>query len=312
MQRKVIIDCDTGRDDAVAISLALASAAEIELLGITTVAGNVPLALTQRNTRLICEVCGRDDVKVFAGAPRPLVRPLLTAESAHGRTGLDGIAVTEPDLKLQDRHGVDFIIDILRAAADDSITLVPIGPLTNIALVLIQAPDLAFKIKQIVLMGGARLEGGNMSPAAEFNIFVDPHAARVVFGCGRPIVAFGLDVTYRVLARPEHAATLAVKGGAAARTLSPLLRQLSTARSQRLGTDVTPMHDSCTIAWLIEPDLFKTKHVNVEIETASELTLGQTVVDFWGHSGRPANTHWAHEVDAAGVLDLIVERIARL
>lgn len=312
MRHKVIIDCDTGRDDALAIALALASAEEIELLGVTTVAGNVPLALTQRNTRFICELCGRSDVKVFAGAPRPLMRPLLTAESAHGKTGLDGISVTEPRLALQDRHGVDFIIDTLRSAADDSITLVPVGPLTNIALVLIQAPQLAGKIKQIVVMGGARLEGGNVTPTAEFNIFVDPHAARVVFSCGRPIVAFSLDVTYQVLARSNHAETLAASGRSAARTLAPLLRQIATARSQRLGLDVTPMHDPCTIAWLIDPGLFKTKHVNVDAETDSPLTLGQTVVDFWGLSGRPANLHWAHEVNAEAVLDLIVGRIARL
>lgn len=312
MRHQVIIDCDTGRDDAVAIALALASASEIDLLGITTVAGNVPLALTQRNTRFICELCGRSDVKVFAGAPRPLTRPLLTAESAHGRTGLDGIAVTEPRLALQDRHAVDFIIETLRSAPDDSITLVPVGPLTNIALVLIQAPDVAAKIKQIVLMGGARAEGGNVSPTAEFNIFVDPHSASVVFACGRPIVAFSLDVTYRVLARPQHADKLATGGSSAVCTLAPLLRQISTARSQRLGVDVTPMHDPCTIAWLLDPGLFKTKHVNVEVETDGPLTQGQTVVDFWGLSGRPANVHWAYDVNSEAVLDLIVGRIARL
>lgn len=310
MRSKVIIDCDTGRDDAVAIGLALASTEEIDLLGITTVAGNVPLALTQRNTRFICELCGRRDVKVFAGAPRPLIRPLLTAENAHGQTGLDGMEVREPQLRLQDRNAVDFIIETLRHADDGSITLVPTGPLTNIALVLIQAPDVAPKIKQIVVMGGARLEGGNVTPTAEFNILVDPDAARVVFGCGRPIVAFGLDVTYQVLATPGHAAALEQKGGVA-RKLAPLFRASQGPRSKRLPPNVTPLHDACTIAWLIEPGLFGTKHVNVEVETAGGLTLGQTVVDYWGRSSRPANVHWAHEVNSEAVLDLIIGRLAR-
>ena len=291
MTHKVIMDCDTGRDDAMAIALALASPDEIEVLGITAVAGNIPLDLTQRNTRFVSELCGRRDIKVFAGADRPLMLPRRTAQSAHGSTGLHGVDVSTPTLALQPGHAVDFIIETLRAAGNDAITLVPTGPLTNIALAIMKAPELLPRIRQIVLMGGARVAGGNMSPVSEFNIHVDPHAARIVFGCGRPVVAFGLDVTYRGLARPEHRARLPASRSPAARALGPILTPMPGASQERFGAGAVPLHDPCTIAWLIRPSLFATRHVNVEVETTSALTMGQTVVDFWGYSERAANTH---------------------
>ena len=189
--RPIIIDCDPGQDDAIMLLLALAARRELDILGITTVAGNVPLPLTQRNARLICDLAGRPDIKVFAGAARPLVRDLVTAEAVHGRTGVDGLEIRQPVCPLQPGHGVDFIIETLMKAGDDAITLVPTGPLTNIALAIVKEPAILPKINQIVLMGGAMREGGNTTPSAEFNILVDPHGADIVFRCGRPIVAAG-------------------------------------------------------------------------------------------------------------------------
>lgn len=312
LMRKVILDCDTGRDDAIAIALACAAADHIELLGITAVAGNIPLALTQRNSRLVLEACGRTDVPVFAGADRPLMRPLITAEAAHGASGIEGVAIFEPAVPLQPQHAVDFIVDTLAAAAPDSITLCVTGPMTNIAIALMRAPDLFDRVREIVVMGGSSRARGNVTPAAEFNIAVDAEAAARVLSCGRPITMFGLDVTYQVLSRAQHRARMEASASTAARRLAPILSPLPHWNTEKLGPGVVAMHDPCTIAWLIQPDLFKVKLVNVEVETASALTYGETVVDFWMYSDRSPNVHWAHEADGAAVLDLIVDRICRL
>ncbi|MEQ9689054.1 MAG: nucleoside hydrolase, partial [Bauldia litoralis] len=197
--RKIIIDTDPGQDDAVAILLALASPDEIELLGLTCVAGNVPLDLTARNARMVCELAGRTDIPVFAGCDRPLGRELVTAEHVHGKTGLDGPDLPEPAMPLADTHAVDFLVDTLRVEPAGTVTLVPIGPLTNIAAAFKAAPDIVEKVHEIVLMGGAYFEVGNITPAAEFNIHVDPQAADIVFRAGAPITVMPLDVTHKAL-----------------------------------------------------------------------------------------------------------------
>ncbi|HMM63663.1 MAG TPA: nucleoside hydrolase [Mesorhizobium sp.] len=215
--RKIIIDTDPGQDDAVAILLALGSP-ELEVVGIAAVAGNVPLALTEKNARKICELAGRPQVKVFAGAVRPLARPLVTAEHVHGRTGLDGPVLPEPVMQLQEQHGVDFIVETLMREAPGSVTICSLGPLTNVALALIREPRIAPRIREIVLMGGGFFEGGNTTPAAEFNIYVDPHAADVVFRSGVPIVMMPLDVTHKALttaARIEALRELGTRVGTA-------------------------------------------------------------------------------------------------
>jgi purine nucleosidase len=204
MARKIIIDTDPGQDDAVAILLALASPEEVEVLGITAVAGNVPLALTERNARIVCELAGRPDMAVFAGCDAPLERSLVTAEYVHGKTGLDGIALPEPTMPLQEAHAVDFLIDTLRGAPSGTVTLCPLGPLTNIATAFRRAPDIVDRVAEIVLMGGAYFEVGNVTPAAEFNIYVDPEAAAIVFGSGVPITVMPLDVTHKVLTTPPR------------------------------------------------------------------------------------------------------------
>ena len=197
--RKIIIDTDPGQDDAVAILLALASPDEIDVLGITAVAGNVPLALTAKNARIVCELAGQTDVPVYAGCDRPLIRPLVTAEHVHGKTGLDGPVLPDPEMPLADGHAVDFIIETLRKHESGTVTLCPLGPLTNIAMAFRKAPDIVDRVQEIVLMGGAYFEVGNITPTAEFNIHVDPEAADIVFRSGRPIVVMPLDVTHKAL-----------------------------------------------------------------------------------------------------------------
>lgn len=308
---RVIIDCDPGQDDAINLLLALSSPAELDVLGITTVAGNVPLALTERNARLICELAGRADVPVFAGCDKPLDRPLVTAEDVHGGTGIDGMQVGEPSLALDDRHAVDFIVAMLKDAPADSITLVPTGPLTNIAAAIEQDRSILNGIKQFVLMGGALREGGNATPSAEFNMLVDPQAADIVLRCGRPIVMFGLDVTHQVLATHERIAAIRALNNPAAEAAAGMLaffNRHDTAKYDILGA---PLHDPCTVAWLMRPELFELKRCHVAVEVTSSLTMGHTAVDFWGVTGKMANAQWAHAVDADGFFALLIERLAR-
>ena len=310
--RKIIIDTDPGQDDAVAILLALASPDEIELLGITAVAGNVPLALTVRNARIICELAGRPDMPVFAGCDRPLKRPLVTAEHVHGKTGLDGPDLPEPTMPLADGHAVDFIIDCLRRNAPGSVTLCPLGPLTNIATALQKAPDIAARIGQSVLMGGAYFEVGNITPAAEFNIYVDPEAADIVFKSGVPLVVMPLDVTHQALvtsARNDAFRALGTPVGLAVAQMTDFFERFDKEKYGSLGA---PLHDPCVTAYLIDPELFTGRHINVEIETGSDLTLGMTVADWWGVTDRAANATFMGGIDADGFFSLLTERLARL
>lgn len=310
--RKIIIDTDPGQDDAVAILLALASPEDVTLLGITCVAGNVPLALTSKNARIVCELAGRPDVKVFAGCDAPMSRKLVTAEHVHGRTGLDGIDLPAPSMPLQPGHAVDFIIDTLRQEPAGSVTLVPIGPLTNIATAFTRAPDIVGKVQEIVLMGGAYFEVGNITPAAEFNIYVDPEAAQVVFNSGAQLTVMPLDVTHKALTtRPRVEAFRALPGrvGPAVASWTDFFERFD---KEKYGSEGAPLHDPCTIAWLIRPELFSGRHVNVEIETEGRYTLGMTVADWWRVSGRAPNAFFMGDLDADGFFALLTERLARL
>ena len=309
--RKIIIDTDPGQDDAVAILLALGSP-EIELLGITAVAGNVPLALTQKNARTILELARRTDVPVFAGADRPLLRPLITAEHVHGKTGLDGPTLPNPTMPLQDLHAVDFLIRTLRSEPAGTVTLCPIGPLTNIALALMQAPDIAGRIAEIVLMGGAYFEVGNITPAAEFNIYVDPEAAAKVFACGAPITVMPLDVTHKALTNAARVQAFRDLGTPVGQAVAEWTDFFERFDKEKYGAAGAPLHDPCTIAYLIRPEIFSGRHINVEIETLSELTRGMTVADWWRVSGRPQNATFMGDVDAAAFFALLSERIGRL
>ena len=310
-RQRIIIDCDPGQDDAVALFLAMASPEELEILGITAVAGNVPLELTQRNVRLMCDIAGHGDIPVFAGCDRPMVRDLLTAEKVHGKTGVDGIEIVEPQTPLQEQHAVDFIVETLRAADDESVTLVPTGPLSNIGTVIDRAPDVLAKIRQLVIMGGAMREGGNYSPSAEFNILVDPHAAAIVFDCGRPITSMGLDVTHQALSTRARVDSIRQLGNPVAEATAGMLSFFERHDSAKYGVEGAPLHDPCTIAWLLDPQLFEGKFCNLSVETQSELTMGHTAVDFWHVTDRPHNVNWIHSVDADGFYDLLTDRLAR-
>ena len=307
----LIIDTDPGQDDAVATLLAQASP-EIKLLGITTVAGNVPLALTQVNARKICDLAGRTDMQVFAGLDRPLVRPLVTAEHVHGRTGLDGPVLPDPETPLQEQHAVDYIIDTLRREPAGSVTLAPIGPLSNIAMAMQRAPDIIPRIRQIIMMGGAYFEVGNITPAAEFNIYVDPHAAQVVFASGVPVIMMPLDVTHKALTRTDRVAALRAIGNRTGVAVAEMLEFFERFDEAKYGSDGGPLHDPCTVAWMIAPDIFNGRPCNVEIETASPLTMGMTVVDWWQVSSRPHNALVIGDLDADRFFELITERLATL
>jgi len=308
--RPIIIDCDPGQDDAVALFLAMASPDELDLLGITAVAGNVPLALTERNARMMCDVAN-SQVPVFAGCAQPMVRDAISAEYIHGETGINGIDVFEPKTPLQEKHAVDFIIDTLLAIDKVPVTLIPTGPLTNIATAIQRSPEILPHIEEIVIMGGAMREGGNRTPSAEFNILVDPHAADIVLNCGRPITLMGLDITHKVLSTEERVARIGKLNNAVADATVGMLSFFHRYDTEKYSSQGTPLHDPCTVAWLLQPELFKTKVCNVSVETESELTMGHTAVDFWHVTDRPKNVNWAFGIDADGFFELLTERLAR-
>jgi purine nucleosidase len=310
--RPIIIDTDPGLDDAVAILLAFAAPEELEVLGIVAIAGNLPLAQTERNARRLCELAGRPDVPVYAGCARPMLQPLATAERIHGETARDRLLLPEPRMALQALHGVDFLIERLRAAEPGAITLCALGPLTNIAMALVKAPDVAGKIGEVVIMGGAGFELGNVTPAAEFNIHVDPHAAAIVLDSGIPMTMIPLDVTHQVLTTPPRLAALRALGNRCGAAVAGLLAAFEKKRSPKFGARGRALHDPCVVAYLLRPTLFGGREVNVAIETQSPLTMGMTVVDWWGVTGRKPNVRWMNSGDAGGFYDLLVEKLACL
>ncbi|MDX2212936.1 MAG: nucleoside hydrolase [Oculatellaceae cyanobacterium bins.114] len=306
--KPIVIDCDPGVDDAIALLLAFA-APELHLLGITTVAGNVPLALTQKNARRICELAGCNDLGVYAGCSRPIMRSLATAEEVHGKTGLGTVHLPEPTMPLQPQHGVDFLIETLMTASEP-ITLATLGPLTNVAIALIKEPRIALKIPEVVLMGGA-IGRGNVTSSAEFNIFVDPHAAHVVFTSGIPLTMIGLDVTHQILTTPERLAAIRAIATPVGQIAAALLSDY-TFEVEQHGFAGNPLHDPCVIAYLIQPDLFTSRKMRVDVEIASELSLGRTVVDGLGGSNHHPNVNVVLSGDADGFHRLLVERLSQL
>ena len=309
--RPIIFDTDPGQDDAIAILAALATP-ELEVLGVTAVAGNVPLELTARNARIICELAGRPDVPVFAGCDRPLRRELVTAEHVHGKTGIDGADLSDPAAALQPQHAVDWMIETLMAAGEREITICPVGPMTNVATVLEAAPEAARHIREIVCMGGGFFGGGNTTPTAEFNVFVDPDAAQIVLHCGAPVTMLPLDVTHKALmtdAWVNQVRALGTRTGMAAAGMLDFYERFDV---DKYGTTGGPLHDPNVIAYLLRPDLYRGRHCNVEVETDSPLTLGMTVVDWWNVTDRPANCQFITEVDSDGFYELLLTLLARL
>jgi inosine-uridine nucleoside N-ribohydrolase len=304
----ILIDCDPGHDDAMALLLALASP-ELELLGVTTVHGNQTLAKTTVNALRVLELAGRGDVPVAAGAERPLVGEPAVASDVHGETGLDGPELPDAAGAPVDQHAVDFLAARLAEAAAP-VTLIPTGPLTNVALLLARYPRVVEKIERIVLMGGAIAEG-NVTPAAEFNIWVDPEAAARVFASGIDVTMIGLDVTHRALLTPAHATRLREAGRIGA-FVADLHGFYARFHSQVYGWDGAPVHDAVAVAHVIRDDLVRTERRNVEIDCASELCRGRTVVDLWQRTGRPENAWVGVDLDGDGFLELLTDRLARL
>jgi purine nucleosidase len=304
---KILIDTDPGQDDAVAILLALASSSQIDVQGITAVAGNVSVAQTAANVIRICELGDRDDVPIYRGAEGPLVFPLTTAEYVCGPDGLAGANLPPAKGDARSGHAVDFIIGTLRASADP-LTICALGPLTNVALSLRLAPNIRRQISRIVLMGGA-MNLGNTTPAAEFNFFVDPHAAAIVFAAGIPIVMVGLNLTHQAVAAPDQVAKFAKLGSAAGTSIHGMLTR---PRPSGLGTAGHPMHDPCVIAYLLWPELFFGRDCSVEIETGDGLLRGRSTIDWHGRLGRPANAHVLDKVDARLLFDRMTDAIATL
>ena len=309
--RPIIIDTDPGQDDAIAILAALA-APELHVLGITAVAGNVPLGLTARNALRLVELAGLPEVPVFAGCDRPLRRGLVTAEHVHGKTGIDGADLPDPATELQPQHAVDWMIETLLAAGEQEITICPVGPMTNVATVLETAPETARHIREIVCMGGGFFGGGNTTPTAEFNVFVDPEAARIVLHSGAPVTMLPLDATHKALmtdAWINQVRALGTRTGAAAAGMLDFYERFDV---DKYGTFGGPLHDPHVIAYLLRPDLYRGRHCNVEVETESPLTTGMTVVDWWDVTDRPANCQFITEVDPDGFYDLLLDLLARL
>ena len=310
MALPLIIDTDPGQDDAVALLLAFGSPDELEILAVTTVAGNVPLELTTRNGLMMAELAGRPDVPVLAGCDRPMVRPLITAEYVHGKTGIDGADLPPPTITPGARHAVDFIIEAVRA--HPGLTICTLGPLTNLGTALQRAPDIAAGIDQVVMMGGGFFEGGNTTPAAEFNIYVDPHAADRVFRSGIRLVLMPLDVTHQALTSDARVEAFRDLGNASGRATAGMLEFYERYDMERYGTAGAPLHDPTVIAYLLRPELFGGRRCWVEIETGSELTMGMTVVDWWRLTDHEPNCLVINEIDDDGFFALLVDRIGRL
>ncbi|RKJ89924.1 pyrimidine-specific ribonucleoside hydrolase RihA [Aeromonas veronii] len=307
MAQPVILDCDPGHDDAIALILALASP-ELKVQAVTTSAGNQTPDKTLNNALRILTLLGRDDIPVAAGAPKPLARELIIADNVHGESGLDGPKLPDPAFAPQAMTGIELMARCLRESPEP-VTLVPTGPLTNIALLLAAHPELKPRIARIVLMGGAA-GAGNWTPAAEFNIYVDPAAADMVFKSGIPITMCGLDVTHEAQVMDEDIERVRAITNPVAQCVAGLLDFFMIYhRDPKWGFAGAPLHDPCTIAWLLAPELFHGVECRVDIETSGEHTVGMTVVDRYGLTGKPANALVLLGLDRPGFIDLLVTRL---
>ena len=310
MALPIILDSDPGQDDAVAILMALASP-ELDVVALTTVAGNVPQPLVTNNTLALCELAGRTDVPVYRGADAPISRELYTAEYVHGPTGIDGADLPPPTTSPAEGDAVDAIIEAC-LDAEDPITICPVGPLTNVATAIVRQPSIVPAIREVALMGGGFFEGGNTTPVAEFNIFVDPDAASIVFNSGVPITMFPLDVTHQAVVLPEDIKRFRELSTVAGDAVAGMLEYYERHDVEKYGMPGAPLHDPCVIAYLLDKQLFGGKPCRVDVETESELTMGETVVDWWGVTGDDPNAMVMNSVDRDGFIDLVVERVGML
>jgi pyrimidine-specific ribonucleoside hydrolase len=303
----IILDCDPGHDDALALLLALARP-EVELLGVTTVAGNATLDNTTRNALSVLTLIERTDVPVAVGADGPLRRPLMTAAHVHGTSGLEGAELPEPGVAPVAEPAIDLMARLLRET-DQPVTLVPTGPLTNVAMLIQRHPDLLSRIAHICLMGGA-LGEGNITASAEFNIWVDPDAAAVVFESGRPVTMIGLEVTHQAIVTAADADRMERLGGRTARVFADLVRYFARFHRQRYGWDGSPIHDAVAVAHVLGRGLVETVDYRVDVEVDSELTRGRTVADFRGLTGRPPNAAVGVGIDRQRFVEMLLEAVA--
>ncbi len=308
----LIIDTDPGADDVVALLFALASPEELNIRALTTVAGNVRLDKTSRNARLAREWAGREDVPVYAGAPRPLMRTPIYAENIHGKEGLSGVAVHEPKKGLEQGSAVNYLIDTLKTAKPHSITIAMLGPQTNLALALIQEPEIVQGIKEVVIMGGAHFNGGNITPVAEFNLFADPQAAEIVLKSGVKLTYLPLDVTHKILTSETRLQQIAALNNNASKLVSGILNEYVKGDMEHYGLPGGPVHDATVVAYLLKPELFTGRSVNVVVDSREGPTFGQTVVDWYDGLKAPKNAFWVESGDAQGFFDLLTQRLARL
>jgi inosine-uridine nucleoside N-ribohydrolase len=306
MKHKIILDCDPGHDDAIAILLA-AHHPDIDLLAITTVAGNQSLDKTTLNALKVCSLANIRDVPVARGMERPLVRPARHAANIHGESGMDGPDIPEPDIELAPQHGVDLLIDLLMNS-DGDITIVPTGPLTNIATAIRREPAILPRIKAISLMGGA-IGVGNRMPAAEFNIWADPEAASIVFECGRPLTMSPLEVTHQALATGEVLDRLRAANRPVASFAADLLTFFGDTYRNVFGFPAPPVHDPCAVAAVIDPDILQAHTIHVEIETEGEWTSGRTVCDIYGVLGKEPNVRVGYALDVSRFWEMLISTI---
>ncbi|MDD7583151.1 nucleoside hydrolase [Corynebacterium sp. 32222D000AT] len=309
---KIILDCDPGHDDAVALLLALGNPG-IDLLGVTTVGGNQTLDKVTRNAQVVLELAGHTEVPVYPGCSRPLVRDVEVAEDIHGSTGMDvrGIELPEPSVAVEDGHAVDFLIDTVMSNEPGTVTLVPTGPLTNIALAARKEPRIVERVREVVLMGGGYHQG-NWSAVAEFNIKVDPEAAHIVFGEAWPVTMVGLELTHQALATAEVEERFRAMGTELGDFVVGLFGFFREAYRENQGFDDPPVHDPCTIAYLIDPAIVRTVKAPVQVELSGALTTGMTVTDFRAPAGDDCHTQVATTLDHAAFWDLVVEAVGAL
>ncbi len=308
----LIIDTDPGADDVVALLLAMASPDELKIRAITTVAGNVRLDKTSRNARLAREWGGREDIPVYAGAPKPLLRTPIYAANIHGEEGLPGVPVHEPKAGLAKGNAVQYLIDTLGKAEPHSITVAMLGPQTNLALALIQAPEITKGIKEVVVMGGAHFNGGNITPVAEFNLFADPEAAEVVLSSGVKLTYLPLDVTHKVLTSDARLSQLAAVNNQASKLVVDILNAYIKTDMDHYGMPGGPVHDASVIAYLLKPELFKGRQIHMQVDSREGPTYGQTIADWYNTLEQPSNVMWIDSADAQGFFDLLSTRLARL
>ena len=308
----LIIDTDPGADDVVALLFAMASPQELNIRALTTVAGNVRLDKTSRNARLAREWAGREEIPVYAGAPQPLRRTPIYAENIHGKEGISGVTVHEPKKGLADGNAVDYLISTLSTAKPHSITIAMLGPQTNLALALTQAPEITQGIKEVVVMGGAHFNGGNITPVAEFNLFADPLAAEIVLKSGVKLTYLPLDVTHKILTSEARLKKIADLNNNASKVVGDILNEYVKGDMEHYGMTGGPVHDATVIGYLLKPELFTGRQANMVIDSREGPTFGQTIVDWYDGLKHDKNVFWVENGDAQGFFDLLTERLARL